>query len=778
MLKKSVALLLVLATIGAGYFLYAKVNRLDREITSRFEGRRWALPARIYARPLDLHEGKRLSRATLIKELELLGYRHGTPLARPGEYRNHGGHFTIHSRAFCFSDGQRPAGIIDLDIRQGRITGLADHRSGDPLPLYRLEPLLIASIYPGDNEDRILVRLDEVPPLLISTLLLVEDKKFYNHIGIRPLAIIRALVANLRAGRTVQGGSTLTQQLVKNFFLTSEKSLRRKANEAIMALLLEYHYDKDEILETYLNEIYLGQEGQRGIHGFARAARFYFGRNLDELTPDQIALLVGLAKGASRYNPRRHPERARMRRDNILAAMGRAGLIPQATATLLQHKPLAVVAQANSGISRYPAFVQLVRRQLRQDYQEEDLKSAGLTIFTSLDPILQIAAEDSLATTLARIEKERKLSRNSLQGALVLCSVDQGEVQAVVGDRAAGQAGFNRALDMRRPLGSVVKPAVYLSALSRPDQYHLLTILYDTPLTVPTASGKWQPENYDKQFRGPIQLREALIHSLNVPTVQLGMEVGLDSVIQTLHALGIKGDIPAYPSLLLGALEAPPIEALQMYQTLASGGYRTPLRAILAVMDQENRLLQRYPLTVRQAADPAPVFCLNWTLREVTRSGTAASLSQTLPADLVVAGKTGTTDGLRDSWFAGFSGSHVAVAWVGRDDNKPTGLTGSSGALRVWSRLMGRIATETLDLQAPEQIDFYSVDGKSGQLLSDDCPPGEQVPFIRGGLLPPIKTCRGYRPPPAESRQPGKRPVDSLGRAIEEGIRDFLRIFQ
>jgi penicillin-binding protein 1B len=777
-LKKFVAFLLVLATIGAGFFLFEKVNRLDREITSRFEGRRWALPARIYARPLELYAGKKLTGVTLVEELELLGYRRGKSLARPGEYQAHGSHFTIHSRSFSFSDGQRPAGIIDLDIRHSRITSLADHQSGQSLPLYRLEPLLIASIYPGDNEDRILVRLDEVPPLLIRTLLLVEDREFYTHSGIRPLAIARALIANLRAGRTVQGGSTLTQQLVKNFFLTSEKSFRRKANEAIMALLLEYHYDKDEILETYLNEIYLGQDGQRGIHGFARAARFYFGRNLDELTPDQIALLVGLAKGASRYNPRRHPQRARTRRNHILAAMGRAGLISRATAALLEHTPLEVAVLADSGISRYPAFVQLVRRQLRRDYQEEDLKSAGLTIFTSLDPILQVTAENSLAMTLTRLEKERKLDKDSLQGALVLCSVDQGEIQAVVGGRSAGQAGFNRALDMRRPIGSVVKPAVYLSALSRPDQYHLLTILYDTPLTVPTSSGRWQPHNYDKQFRGPVQLRNALIHSLNVPTVQLGMEVGLDTVIQTLHALGIGENIAPYPSLLLGALEAPPIEVLQMYQTLASGGYRTPLRSIRAVMDQENRLLQSYPLTVEQAADPAPVFCLNWTLREVTRSGTAAALAKTLPADLVVAGKTGTTDGLRDSWFAGFSGAHVAVAWVGRDDNQPTGLTGSSGALRVWSRLMGSIVTETLDLQAPDQIDFYSVDSESGQLLSDNCPTGELVPFIRGGLLPPIKTCRGYRPTPAGTHQPSKRPVDSLGRTIEEGIRDFLRIFQ
>ena len=778
MLKKFIALLLIVAALGAGFFLFDKVNRLDREITSRFEGRRWALPARIHARPLELYVGKRLDRDALTEELALLRYRQGGSLAKPGAYQAHGTHFTIHSRAFFFPDGQRPAGTIDLELRQGRITALTDNQSGKPLSLYRLEPLLIASIYPGDNEDRILVRLDQVPPLLIKTLLLVEDREFYHHAGIRPLAIIRALVANLRAGRTVQGGSTLTQQLVKNLFLSSEKSLRRKLNEAIMALLLEYHYDKDEILETYLNEIYLGQDGQRGIHGFARAARFYFGRNLDELTPDQIALLVGLAKGASRYNPRRHPERARARRDHILAAMGRAGIISPATADLLQHRPLAVAARADSGISRYPAFVQLVRRQLRRDYREEDLKSAGLTIFTSLDPIRQNRAEKSLAATLARIEKERGLNENSLQGALVVCSADQGEVQAVVGGRAAGQAGFNRALDMRRPLGSVVKPAVYLSGLSRPDQYHLLTILYDTPLTVPTDSGTWQPQNYDKQFRGPVVLKDALIHSLNVPTVQLGMEVGLETVIQTLHALGLAGDISPYPSLLLGAIAAPPIEVLQMYQTLAAGGYRTPLRSILAVMDQDNRLLQRYPLTVEQAADPAPVFCLNWALREVARTGTAASLARTLSPRLAVAGKTGTTDGLRDSWFAGFSGSHVAVAWVGRDDNQPTGLTGSSGALRVWSGFMGAIVTEPLDLQPPDQVEFYSTDSVSGRLLSDNCPSGELVPFIRGGLLPPVKACPGYRPPHAGPHQPSKRPMDSLGRAVERGIRDFLRIFQ
>jgi penicillin-binding protein 1B len=773
-MKRLLLFLLALLLVFGTYSLRATIGSLNEQITERFEGQRWELPARIYGRPLELYAGKELRPEHLQQELELLHYSKTEELDKPGDFRRDGSHFTIHSRDFWFPDGRQPAAVIGLTITDNRISSLINQQSGQPLSLFRLEPLHIASIYPRGNEDRLLIRLEDTPELLVSSLLLTEDRKFYQHIGIRPLAIFRALLANLKAGKTVQGGSTLTQQLVKNFFLSSEQTIRRKFNEALMALLLEYHYQKDEILEAYLNEIYLGQDGKRAIHGFGMASRFYFGRNIDELSPDQIALLVGMAKGASFYNPRRHPDRAKARRDLILNNMGQAGLLAQAEAAHLQQAPLGVSADAPSGTTRYPAFVQLVRRQLKRDYRDKDLKSEGLSIFTTFDPILQHQAEKSLQQTLADIERERKIAPDTLQGAIVLGSVDQGEVLAVVGDRFPGQAGFNRALDMKRAVGSVIKPAVYLTALSRPDRYNLLTTLYDIPLTIPVPGNDWQPQNYDKKFRGPVPLQQALVESLNVATVQLGMDLGLDKVIQTLNSLGVAGNIRAFPSLLLGSVELPPIEVLQMYQTIGSGGYRTPLRAILAVTNLQNELLQRYPLTVEQAADPGAVFCLTTALQEVTSTGTGRSLQQLLPPGLTVAGKTGTTDNLRDSWFAGFSGSHVAVAWVGRDDNSSTGLTGSTGALRVWAATMAGISTTPLKLQAPPNIDFYLADTVAGKLFSDQCSQGKAVPFIRGGLLPPVISCS------ARQRSQQRRPLQGTGleNPLQQGIEQFLRLFE
>ena len=776
-MKRLFFFLFLVVSALTGYALWNTIVQLNHQVTTRFEGRRWALPARIYARPLELYAGRKLRPQQLKQELELLRYSTTEKLEKPGEYKITGNRFTIHSRGFPFADGRQPAALIGIRFTNDHISSLIDVRSGRPLTLFRLEPLHIAAIYPGDNEDRLLIRLDETPDLLIKTLLLVEDKTFYQHIGIRPTAILRALLANLKAGKTVQGGSTLTQQLVKNFFLTNEQSLHRKINEALMALLLEYHYTKGEILEAYLNEIYLGQDGKRAIHGFAMASKFYFQRNIDELSPDQTALLVGLAKGASFYNPRKHRQRAKERRDLILDTMARAGLLTREESSRLQQQPLGVSKRIPSGITLYPAFVQLVRRQLKRDYRDKDLQSEGLSIFTTLNPIIQQQAEHSLRRVLTAIEHRRRMVAESLQGALVLCSADQGEVLAVVGDRFPRQAGFNRALDMRRPLGSVIKPAIYLDALSRPDTYNLLSLLSDEPLTVPLAAGDWQPGNYDKTFHGPVPLMEALIHSYNVATVDLGMKLGLESVITTLHALGISEEIHPFPSLLLGAVEVPPMDVLQMYQTIAAGGYRTPLRTILAVTDRRNQLLQRYPLTVDQAADPAAVFCLSTALQEVTRTGTGHSLQQLLPAGLSVAGKTGTTDDLRDSWFAGFSNSHVAVAWVGRDDNRSTGLTGATGALLVWADIMAGISTNPLDLQPPANIDFYFSDIASGRLFADQCRQGELVPFIRGGQLPPVIPCTnglapGYNAP--RNRPPEHR----LEQTLEEGIQKFLRIFQ
>lgn len=774
-MKKISLLLLLVLSLMAGVGIWSVVTRLNDQVTTRFEGRRWELPARIFGRPLELYVGRELLADELQQELDLLQYAATASVAKPGEFRRTGNSFTVHSRDVPFPEGLQTAAIVNIKITDGRVTDLSDGQSLRQLDLFRLEPLLIASIYPGDNEDRLFVRLSEVPHLFSETLLLTEDKKFYQHAGIRPLAILRALLANIKAGRTVQGGSTLTQQLVKNFFLSSEQSIGRKLNEAVMALLLEYHYSKEDILESYLNEIYLGQDGKRAIHGFGLASRFYFERNIEELSPDQIALLVGMAKGASFYNPRRHPERAISRRNLILREMGESGLLSMVEVQNLQKRPLGIREGVPSGITHYPAFVQLVRRQLKRDYRDEDLQSEGLSIFTTFDPVFQMQAESGLQKVLADIELQRNLTKGKLQGVFVLCSAEQGEVLAVVAGRNPRQAGFNRALDMRRPVGSIIKPAVYLTALSQPGKYNLLTTLYDEPLRIPVQGGSaWEPENYGREFYGPVSLLTALAESYNVATVQLGMEIGVDAVVKTLHSLGVDEEIAPYPSLLLGAVELPPLTVLQMYQTIAAGGYRTPLRTILAVTDMQNTLLQRYPLRVEQVVKSGPLFCLSRGLVEVCRSGTGRNLLNLLPLSLSVAGKTGTTDQLRDSWFAGFSGSHVAVAWVGRDDNKSTNLTGASGAMRVWAAVMSQIRTTALELQSPESIEFYYSDVVGRNLYADRCESGELLPYVRDGILPAVVPC-GSRGLPAEGMRTRE---DRYERVPQSTIQKLLRIFQ
>ena len=731
-------LLAILVVISVPYVL-----SLNKQVTSQFEGKRWQLPARVYARPLDLFPGQRLTTRALEAELALLNFSQVKKAQRPGEYSRHKGRFMIFARAFRFPDEFQPARWIYLEVRNERISRLEDADSKKTLPLFRLEPVRIANIYPQHNEDRVLVKLEDVPELLLQTLLAVEDQDFYQHRGVQPRAIIRAMLANYRAGRTVQGGSTLTQQLVKNFFLSNERTLRRKLNEAIMALLLEWHYGKDEILEAYLNEIYLGQDGARAIHGFGLASQFYFQRELMELPPEQIALLVGLAKGASYYEPRHRPERARGRRDLVINAAVTEGLLDPDSAISLLQRPLGVTPKAPSGITSYPAFLQLVREQLRRDYRDEDLQTEGLVIFTTLDPHIQMQAEQAVIGQLGKLEDQRRMEIGKLQGALLIASVEQGEVLAVVGGRDPRYAGFNRALDMRRPVGSAIKPAVYLNALSQPGRYNLLSLLDDSELVIKLPRGTWEPQNYTREFLGAVTLLQSLVHSYNIPTVRLGMDLGLETTIKTLVDLGIETPLNPYPSLLLGAADLPPVELLQMYQTIAAGGYKTPLRAILTVIDQSGATLQRYPLTVEQAVSTQADYLLMTALHEVTVTGTGESLQYLLPEDLKVAGKTGTTNDLRDSWFAGFSASHVAVAWVGRDDNQPTGLTGSSGALRVWASVMNKLDTQSLQPLQPDGVEWARADIHTGMLLGDNCRGGIWLPFSRGSVLPPEQACLG-----------------------------------
>ena len=699
---------------------------LDAEVTSRFEGRRFEVPSRVYARPLELYDGASVTASGLVTELEMAGYRSGDGL-RPGSYQRNGGRFVISTRGFEFPDGEEPRRQLSLTIKGDRVSSLSV-RSGPGSAIVRLAPAQIGGIYPAHREDRVLVQLSEVPELLTDGLLAVEDRDFYQHVGIAPLSIARAMIANIKAGRIVQGGSTLTQQLVKNFFLTREQTLVRKANEALMSVLLEWHYEKDDILETYLNEVYLGQAGKRSINGFGLASQFYFGQPLKDLDVHQVALLVAMVKGPSYYNPRRNPDRARGRRNLVLGQMAEAGLITSAEARKASGRSLDVTGRPSYDGNRYPAYIDLVRRHLSRDYRQQDLQSEGLRIFTTLNPAVQQASETAVQEMLPRL-----VGSDALEAALVVTAKDSGEVLALVGGKDPQFAGFNRALDARRPIGSLIKPFVYLTALQQPERYTLITPVLDRAFTLEFDDGKrWQPSNYDGEQRGEVPLHRALSRSYNLPTVRLGLDVGIPAVQKTLRAFGVDAPIPDYPSMLLGTPALTPVEVAQIYQGLATSGFNTPLRTIRQVTDAENEPLSRYNLEVDQVADPAAVHLVQYVMQETMQEGTGRSAYTWLPERLTLAGKTGTTDNGRDSWFAGFSGDLLAVAWVGRDDNGPTALTGASGALPVWSSMMAKVPQHGFSPVVPDGVHYHWVDAEQAALTDENCDNARLMPFITG----------------------------------------------
>ncbi len=725
-------LLVALSTAGIGMLLYGL--HLDRVVRAKLEGQRWALPARVYAQPLELYVGRSLTAAQLKEELGRLNYRPVQSPQRAATYAVQDDRILVRTRPFRFWDGAEPSRYLAVGFADGRVSELIDAGSGEALTLARLDAGLIASIYPTHNEDRILVKRAELPKILVETLLAVEDRGFFEHVGVDPRAIARAGLRNLQAGGVVEGASTLTQQLVKNFYLTQERTLERKLKEAYMAVLLERRYTKDEILEAYANEIYLGQDGNRAIHGFGLASRFYFNRDLDELGVAEMALLVGLIKGPSRYDPRRHPERALERRNLVIDLMVENDAIGRALADQAKAAPLGLRDGGGRPTGDYPAFLELVRRQLQRDYREEDLRSEGLNIFTTLDLPIQSELEGAVKERMPALDQARNFRPGTLETAAVIANVAQAEVVAMVGGRDPDYAGFNRALDAVRPIGSLIKPVIYLTALTDEDRYHLMTTLQDRPVSLVGGGGKrWEPKNYDHKLHGSVSLYKALARSYNLATVNLGLEVGVRDVAQELKRLGVARPFPVVPAMLLGAVSLTPLEVVQVYHTLAAGGFRSPLRAIREVVDASGRPLNRYPLAVEGVADPRAVYLTTWAMQKVIEEGTARWLAGQLPEGLVMAGKTGTTDGLRDSWFAGFSGDKVAVVWVGRDDNRPTQLSGSTGALRLWGDVMLRIDNQSLPDFAPDGIKVASV----------RCGGERAVPYTAGGAVPSNGSCGG-----------------------------------
>ncbi|XOZ33226.1 penicillin-binding protein 1B [Halomonadaceae bacterium KBTZ08] len=715
---------LVATLVLAAWTIY-----LDVQVTSRFEDHRWEIPSRVYARPLELYEGKSLEAGALAKELDALGYNavNGTP-DNAGEFLRQGGRFRIRTRGFRFPDGEAPERTLRLTVANGTIAGF---ETSDGAALARLAPRRIASIYPGHGEDRVLVQLEDQPELFRETLLTVEDRGFESHYGVAPTAIARALLANLRAGRVVQGGSTLTQQLVKNFWLSSEQTYWRKFNEAIMAVLLELRYSKEAILEAYMNEAYLGQSGTRAIHGFGLASRFWFAKPFSELELHETALLVGMVRGPGYYNPRTRPDQARSRRNLVLDLLAKRGLITDSRAASLKKRTLDVASAPDQDTHRYPAFMELVREHLARDYRDEDLETAGLRVFTTLNPRLQEVAESRASSMMAALEQGQ--ATGTLQGAVVITGRESGEVEALVGGRDSRFPGFNRAMNASRPIGSLVKPATYLTALEKPSRYTLISPLKDEAFRLEFENGKtWSPANFSGKSHGQVPLHRALSHSYNQASVRLGLDLGLPEVTETLKRLGAEGELRQYPSMLLGSLEMTPLEVARMYQTIASGGFRVPLRSIRSVTTPDGEVLSRYDLEMEQVVEPGPAHLLHYAMQEVMREGTGSSVYNLIPERVHTAGKTGTTDQGRDSWFAGFTGDHLGVVWVGGDDYDATSLTGSTGALQIWGRIMAEGTTRAFSPVVPESVAYHWIDTATGGITAQQCEGARRIPFIQG----------------------------------------------
>jgi len=760
------ALILACLLIAAAVAVIWMVH-LDGVVTREFQGRHWSVPARVYAAPLELYAGAPVSAGDLEEELHRLHYRVGDPQSGPGVYRRRGNSFDLHARRVRFIDELRDPQLVSISADSNAVTGL---KSGDgtELPVFRLDPAVIGSVFPIHGEDRLVLAPADVPPLLRSGIKLIEDRRFDQHPGVDVRGMLRAVWANLRAGHVVQGGSTLTQQLVKNYFLSDEQTVGRKVTEALMALRLEAHFSKEEILVAYLNEVYLGQDGSRAIHGFGLGSEYYFAKPLDELDAGELATLIGLVKGPSYYDPRKHPDRARVRRNLVLQEFAAAHLIDAETAQRAAAAPLGLRPPGGSYV---PAYLDLVRRHLKRDYAEADLAAAGLSVYTSFDAHAQAAAERALASNLKRLDAASRIRGSHLEGAEIIAEPNSGDVVAVVGAREFGTEGFNRALDAKRGIGSLVKPAVYLTALES-GRYTAATVIEDAPIELKLSDGSiWAPQNFEHEVYGPVPLARALAESMNLATVKLGLDLGLPKVAETLQSLGLETAPALNPSMLLGTVEMTPLEVVQVYTALANGGFRARLRAVHAVLDEHGRALKSFKVQLEQAAPASAVYQLDRMLTLVITHGTARAAAARFPG-IVVAGKTGTSSDTRDSWFAGFTGSYLAVAWVGYDDNRPTGLTGAAGALPVWIDTMVALKSASFQPVAPELVEDRWIGYMDGLETTPTCSADAVDLSLPADAVVPAKPgCGGAR---AGGAQAAASPTGTVGDKISTWFKKIV----
>ncbi|RUL62380.1 penicillin-binding protein 1B [Dyella dinghuensis] len=711
---------------------------LNKRVQDRFNDLVFAVPTRVYSQPTHLAPGVPMNAATLEVELTFAGYIADGHGQVPGSWAKQGsGTYYISSRGYAGPDGGELPKRIRVTLGSGVVASVTDLGTDTALRDTHLDPARIATVYGPKQEDRSIVQLNDVPPLLVGGLQAVEDRDFKHHIGIDFTAILRAAFADMRAGHTVQGASTITQQLIRNLFLSRDQNMGRKLNEALMSVLLEMHYSKTRILEAYINEVFLGQQGNQAVRGFAAASEFYFGRRLEYLRPQEVALLVGLVKGPSQFDPRRYPDRALARRNLVLDQFSQTGLLTPDQAKAAQATPLGVIADGQLPHDRFPAFMQLVRAQITNDFDEETLQQGNMSIFTTLDPATQLYTEQAIDTAIKGLGKRG----DDTQSAAVITDSKTGSVLAIVGSKVPGDQGFNRALDAQRPIGSTIKPFVYLVALTQPGRWNLATELDDSPISMRQPDGTpWTPHNDDNQSHGMVPMVDALAYSWNLATIHLGLDVGVPRIKSFLDSFGLAKVQPG-PSLLIGAIDLAPIQVAQMYEYLASDGHALPLLAVSGVVDGNGRTIKRYEVQSGQGEYQPAVRLVTWAMQQVAIYGTAHSLADSSLAWLHTAGKTGTSNDLRDSWFAGFTGDRLGVFWMGRDDNKPSHLFGATGALRGWQELFRKLPTTPLSPAPGEGLEMAWINPTDGKRSDPACEGAKQVPVIAGSLPADSEGC-------------------------------------
>lgn len=739
-------ILLIFLAVTTVYCIY-----LDQQIKERIDGKVWDLPAAVYGQIIELEPGEPRSKNEIISILNGVQYRQVMVATRSGEFVVNDDNIELYRRPFYFPDIEEAAIRVKIFFNAKGISKLSNMETGRNFGVLRIDPKLITMLHSSDNQQRLFVPLKDFPDSLVKILIATEDRRFYEHDGISIYSILRAIYSNFASGRTVQGGSTLTQQLVKNLFLTNERSYIRKVREAYMALILDARYSKERILELYLNEVYLGQNADDEIHGFPLASLYYFGRPVNELTLDQQALLVGMVKGASVYNPWTKPDNTLARRDVVLGLIKEQGIIDDELYQAMKSRPLSVLPKGGV-ISPQPAFMQLVKKSLREELGEKANYLSGMRIFTTFDPIAQNAAEKTVLEDMAQLKAISK--KEDLQVALTIVDRETGEVRALIGSTEPTYAGFNRALYGRRPIGSLAKPPTYLSALSQPERYQLNTWLDDKPLTIKTDSRTiWQPKNFDKQYRNKVLLVDALAKSLNIPSVNLGMAVGFDATEKTLLSLEVpKSEIKSVPSRFLGTLELTPIETAQMYQVIGNGGKKSKLTALRYVVTEKGDLIyQNYPNS-RQAVSAQAAYLTTFAMQQVAQYGTSRVLNNLYPTAQIAA-KTGTTNDLRDSWFVGVDGKDVTVIWVGLDDHKPMQLTGSSGALKLYQGYLARHNPQPLVQNKPANIKMVAIDEQGRWLCG-----GGGIRTLPAWTADTALLCAGFNQVPREPENDNDAP--------------------